>query len=278
MIRFPNAKINLGLKVLDKRADGFHNIETVLYPVEQCDILEILPSEGKETSFTCSGLEIPGDPEDNLCLKAYHLLTSGFHLPIVRIHLHKVIPIGAGLGGGSSDGAYTIKLLNELFAIGLSDQEMTDLASQLGSDCAFFIRNKPVYAYEKGDRFIPVDIDLSGFRIKIITPDININTKKAYRMMDDAMAHTGTKPGRRRDDTEREMELTGLSDKTDTGKISEVILKPIQEWRYRLFNDFEQPICQQYPVIRTIKDRFYDEGAVYVSMSGSGSSVYAIFI
>jgi len=270
MILFPNAKINLGLKVLDKRDDGFHNIETILYPVELYDILEILPSEGEETSFTSSGLEIPGENNNNLCLKAYHILSTAFHLPPVKIHLHKVIPIGAGLGGGSSDGAFTIKLLNELFSIGLSDQEMMNFSGQLGSDCAFFIRNEPVYADDRGDRFKLVEIDLTDCKIKIVTPDLQINTAMAYRMLDEEIARGSVKG-------ENGTGSCNPGDKTGAGTIQKIIRKPIHEWRIQLVNDFEIPIFKAYPMIEAIKKKFYEEGAVYASMSGSGSSVYAIF-
>jgi 4-diphosphocytidyl-2-C-methyl-D-erythritol kinase len=254
MIAFPNAKINLGLNVLEKRTDGFHNIETVFYPIDLADVLEIIPARDGVFSFTSTGLSIPGERENNLCLKAFHLLSSIFHLPPVKIHLHKVIPIGAGLGGGSSDGAYTIKLLNSLFLLGLSNGQMMDYARILGSDCAFFIENKPLFAYEKGDRFKPVSIDFSSYRIEVISPEININTAEAYAMID-------------------------LREKTQGihSPLVEIITKPVTEWKNQLINDFEEPVIKKYPELGIPKQDLYNKGALYVSMSGSGSSFFGIF-
>ena len=254
MITFPNAKINLGLRILQKRPDGFHNIETIFYPVELSDVLEIIPAKDGELSFASTGLFIPGDPEQNLCLNAFHLLSSHFHLTPVKIHLHKAIPIGAGLGGGSSDGASTIKLLNDLFKIGLTEDQMMDHARNLGSDCAFFIRNKPVFAFEKGDRFEFLDLDLSTYRIELVTPAIHVNTREAY-----AMADKNLEPG-------------------DSGiELKEIIRLPIEEWKNLLFNDFEKPVFRKYPELQKIKQDLYDRGALYASLSGSGSSLYGIF-
>jgi 4-diphosphocytidyl-2-C-methyl-D-erythritol kinase len=254
MIAFPNAKINLGLNVLEKRADGFHNIETVFYPIDLADVLEIIPAADGLFSFASTGLSIPGGKESNLCLKAFHLLSSLFHLPPVKIHLHKVIPIGAGLGGGSSDGACTIKLLNNLFFLGLSNDQMMDYARKLGSDCAFFIENKPVFAYDKGDRFKPAGIDLSSYRIEVISPEIHINTAEAYAMID-------------------------FRGKTQEIRfpLDKIISKPVSDWRNQLKNDFEEPIIKKYPELGKIKQDLYNKGALYVSMSGSGSSIFGIF-
>jgi 4-diphosphocytidyl-2-C-methyl-D-erythritol kinase len=254
MIAFPNAKINFGLNVLEKRIDGFHDIETIFYPIELCDVLEIIPSGREVVSFTSTGLTIPGNEQTNLCLKAYHLLSSIFHLPPVSIHLHKVIPVGAGLGGGSSDGAFTIKLLNELFLLGLSDDLMMDYARKLGSDCAFFIINRPVFAYNKGDHFEPLEPDLSGYRIEVMTPDIHINTAEAYSMID---LHTESW--------------------THGSPLKEIIRKPIPEWKKFMINDFEKPVFKKYPELERMKQDLYTKGALYVSMTGSGSSFYGIF-
>ena len=254
MIVFPNAKINLGLHVLEKRADGFHNIETVFYPVDLSDILEIIPSDKRDTSFTSTGLKIEGEIRDNLCLKAFRLLSSTFSLPPVKIHLHKVIPMGSGLGGGSSDGAFTIKLLNDLFLLGLSETEMIAFAGKLGSDCAFFIRNKPVYAHGRGDLFEMADVDLSSFRIKIISPAIHVSTSEAYRMVDNEMTGART-----------------------SGKLTEIIKKPVGKWKGLLMNDFEKPVFREHPDIERIKEKLYLDGALYASMTGSGSSVFGIF-
>jgi len=262
MIVFPNAKINLGLKVLKKRHDGFHNIETIFYPIELSDVLEIIPSGHGVVTFTSSGLTIPGDAQNNLCLKAYHLLFSIFHLPPVSIHLHKVIPMGAGLGGGSSDGAFTIKLLNDLFLLGLSNDQMTNYARNLGSDCAFFIVNKPVFAFDKGDQFEPLDLDLTGYRIEVVTPDIHVNTAEAYSMMGRSYNISSPPKG-------------GVF--SVNSPIKEIIRKPIEEWKYLLTNDFELPVFNKYPELERIKQDLYNQGALYVSITGSGSGIFGVF-
>jgi len=254
MIAFPNAKINLGLKVLQKRPDGFHNLETIFYPVGLSDVLEIIPAKDGVFSFAATGLSIPGDPKENLCIKAFHLLFSIFQLPPVKIHLHKVIPIGAGLGGGSSDGAFAIKLLNDIFSLGLSDDQMMDHARNLGSDCAFFIVNKCAFAFEKGDRFEFLDLDLSEYRIEIKTPEIYINTGEAYSMTDPR-----------------------ADSRTHDFPLKEMINKPIVDWKENLINDFEKPVFKKYPELSRIKQDFYERGALYASLSGSGSSIYGIF-
>jgi len=278
MISFPAAKINLGLHVVEQRADGFHNIETVFYPVSLCDVLEIIPSEKEGVEFTSSGLPISGDPSDNLILRAISLISSGIqspvsspqstihntqspvsshqspvtnhHLPGIRIHLHKVIPMGAGLGGGSSDGACTIKMLNDLWKPDLSVRQLQDLARQLGSDCAFFIGNKPAFATGKGDQFEPIDLDLSGNRIVVVVPPVHMSTQEAYLMV---------KP------------------RKPVQSIREIIRLPVEQWESRLINDFEEPVMKRHPVIREIKQQLYKQGAIYAAMSGSGAAVYGIF-
>ena len=254
MIQFPNAKINLGLNIIEKRTDGFHTIETVLYPVDLFDILEIIVTDESDTTFSSSGLMVPGDISNNLCIKAYDLLCSVYSLPPVKIHLHKVIPIGAGLGGGSSDGAFTIKMLNEMFSLRISETDMEDYARKLGSDCAFFIKNRPVYAYEKGDCFEDFDIDLSKYKIKIVSPGIHINTSEAYRWVDNYKSQT-----------------------TKTESLKEIIVMPLTEWNGLLVNEFEKPVFKINQEVEIIKKKFYMEGALYASMTGSGSSVYGIF-
>jgi 4-diphosphocytidyl-2-C-methyl-D-erythritol kinase len=256
MIAFPNAKINIGLKILGKRPDGFHDIETILYPIALSDILEIVPSSESHPTFTSSGLDIPGDPSKNLCLKAFQLLSNSFHLPPVNIHLHKMIPIGAGLGGGSSDGAYTVKMLNELFSLGLTDDEMMGFAGKLGSDCPFFIKNRPVFAYGKGDHFIPTNLHLSGYRIELISPSVFVNTAEAYRLVDQCAKECFPGPA------------SGLQDHIE---------KPITEWRDLIYNDFETPIFSQYPELEAIKLKLYNQGAIYASLTGSGSTLFGIF-
>jgi 4-diphosphocytidyl-2-C-methyl-D-erythritol kinase len=250
MIQFPNSKINLGLNIVGKRPDGFHNIETIFYPAPFCDALEIIPAADGFFHCQTTGLTIPGRTEDNLCVKAFCLLQPEFRLPGVRMHLHKVIPMGSGLGGGSSDGAFTLKMLNELFDLGLNDERLMNYARLLGSDCAFFIENQPRFAFEKGERFKPVTVDLSGLFLAIIVPDVQVVTADAYRMVIP--------------------ELPRLS-------LAEVIHLPAEDWKDNVVNDFEKTVFERHPVIRRIKEKMYDAGAVYASMSGSGSAVFGLF-
>ena len=256
MIVFPNAKINLGLHVVEKRTDGFHNIETVFYPVNLCDALEIIPGDQEKTEFTISGLPLPGDPETNLVMKVVRLMTDAGSrmpdtpLPCFRIHLHKVIPSGAGLGGGSSDAASALKLVNELWKMDLSVPQLQDLAGQLGSDCAFFIENRPVFATGRGNMLEPIELDLSGYQIVIIVPPVHVSTPEAYRMVSPAKS---------------------------VRSLKEIIRLPVEEWKDNLSNDFEKPVMNKYPVIREIKEELYNKGALYAAMSGSGSAVYGMF-
>ncbi len=250
MIAFPNCKINLGLSVIERRRDGYHNIETIFNPLPLHDVLEIVPAHDEKTVFTSSGIEIPGEPDQNLCLKAYELLNKDFNLEPVKIHLHKVVPIGAGLGGGSSDAASSLMLLNDLFSLKLSRKKLLKYASQLGADCAFFILNKPVFANKKGDRFRSVKLDLSGKFIVLVKPDVHVGTAEAY---------AGITPG------------------TRIFSVRQLVEKSMSGWKYTLFNDFEKSIFQKYPMIEEIKTKLYDAGAIYASMSGSGSAVYGIF-
>ncbi len=249
MIRFPNCKINLGLSVTEKRSDGFHSIETVFYPVPLTDILEIIETKD-ETTFESNGLIIPGNQSANLVMKAYDLLKKDFHIPPVCIYLQKKIPIGAGLGGGSSDAAFAIMLLNDLFSIGLHEDEMKEYAKQLGSDCAFFIENKPVFAVERGDKFLPIELSLANYSFLLVKPGFSVNTGEAYAMI---------KP-----------EKKNIS-------IPSILVKPFEYWQEELINDFEEPVFKKYPQIRTIKEKMYELGALYACMSGSGSTVFGIF-
>lgn len=250
MICFPNAKINLGLNIKSKREDGFHNIETVFYPVGLTDILEIIISHDGKKHFKSSGLQIPGSPEKNLCLDAYNLMTERYALPPVSIYLHKVIPPGSGLGGGSSDAAHMIYLLNKTFLLNLSEEKMKDHAREIGSDCAFFIDNKAKFAYNKGDQFENIGISLKDYYIVIIKPPVDINTKSAYS---EAI----------------------ISD--EKGDIRKILEQPIEFWRRDLKNDFELSVFKMHPEIKSIKNKLYEQGAIYVSLSGSGSAVYGIF-
>jgi len=250
MVVFPNAKINLGLSVTEKRADGFHNIETVFYPVPLRDALELTVAPDGKTEFGFSGMTIPGAVQRNLCFKAWNLLKKDFNLPEIKFHLHKVIPMGAGLGGGSADGAFTIRILNQVFDLGLSAEQMQDYARRLGSDCAFFIQNKPVFAFEKGDHFDSINLDLSGFFLILIKPAINVNTALAYANI---VPYRPSLP------------------------VKEIINLPVEKWKELLKNDFETSVFKSYPEIGTIKKQLYESGALYASMSGSGSAVFGIF-
>ena len=249
MIVFPNAKINIGLNVVEKRLDGFHNIESVFYPVfDVVDVLEIVESE--VLAFTSTGIAIPGDASSNLCVKAFKLLKKDFNIPDVKIHLHKMIPIGAGLGGGSADAAFTLKVLNELFKLQLSKEELITYSRQLGSDCAFFINNKPVYAHHKGDEFEDVLLDISNYEIVIEYPNIHIGTVEAYG---------------------------GITPKSANKNIKELIQLPVEHWKENVVNDFETSVFPKHPSIKRVKEQMYLNGAVFAAMTGSGSAVFGLF-
>ncbi|HXD94892.1 MAG TPA: 4-(cytidine 5'-diphospho)-2-C-methyl-D-erythritol kinase [Bacteroidia bacterium] len=254
MICFPNAKINLGLNIVEKRSDGFHNIETVFYPINWCDAIEVIENKefqkgDEKTNLSLSGIVVEGNTQDNLIVKAYKLLDAVHNLPPIKTHLHKVIPMGAGLGGGSSDAAFFIKLLNNKFSLNLPATEQLNFAKQLGSDCAFFIENKPVYASGKGDVFTEVEIDLSQYCIVIVYPAVHSNTALAYKGV------VLVKPQK---------------------NIQLIIASDIKNWKEDLVNDFEKTIFLQHPELQNIKNTFYSKGALYASMSGSGSAVYSI--
>ncbi|MBC8112680.1 MAG: 4-(cytidine 5'-diphospho)-2-C-methyl-D-erythritol kinase, partial [Verrucomicrobia bacterium] len=248
MLLFPNAKINLGLNITEKRADGFHNLESVFYPVAWTDVLEILPA--KKLSFQHSGIEIPGNAFENLCLKAFHLLKNDFPIDWVHMYLHKVIPIGAGLGGGSADAAFCLKGLNEIFNLQLSVENLQAYARKLGSDCAFFIENQAKFCFGKGDEFEGVGLNLKGKFIALVYPKLHISTAEAYQ---------------------------SIVPKKPVVSIKEIIQMPVSEWKNLLKNDFETPLFEKYPVLSTIKNQLYRTGALYASMSGSGSTVFGIF-
>ncbi len=267
MVQFPNCKINLGLHITSKRADGFHNIETVFYPVGLKDILEIIVLNQSNSivqnqsdralntlndiEFSSTGIAIPGDAANNLCIKAYQLLKKDFpDLPAIKMHLHKHIPMGAGLGGGSADGAFTLLLLNEKFQLNLSAEQLINYAAILGSDCPFFILNKPVFATGRGEILESISLDLSNYTFVLIHPGIHVNTKWAFEQ---------------------------IQPKTPTKSIQEIIQLPIKEWKHLLKNDFEAPIMQAHPEIAETKSALYADGAIYASMSGSGSSVFGIY-
>ncbi len=249
MIQFPNCKINLGLSILAKRADGYHELETVFYPIALTDALEILPAE--TLTLTQSGIAVPGDPSQNLCLKAFHLLKKDFpELPSVQMHLHKHIPMGAGLGGGSSDGTAALTLLNKQFSLGLNDAKLIAYASQLGSDCPFFVYNKAAHATGRGEILTPIDLDLSDYQFVLVHPGKHISTAWAFQQ---------------------------LTPHTKAESIQSIITKPIDEWKNHLVNDFETPVFKAEPTLLQIKEQLYQLGAIYASMSGSGSSLFGIF-
>lgn len=252
MITFPNAKINLGLNIVEKRPDGYHNLETVFYPVPIEDALEVnvLNESGRKFRLHQAGLEIEGEAENNLVVKAYKLLDAQFDLPPVEIHLFKHIPSGAGLGGGSSDAAYMLKLLNEKFCLKLTEETLEEYAARLGADCAFFIRNTPTYAEGIGNLFSPIRLSLKGYRIVLVKPDLFVSTREAFSQI---------RPHRQET------------------LLREVIERPIEEWKKLMTNDFEESIFPQFPAIGEIKEKLYRQGAIYAAMSGSGSSVFGLF-
>lgn len=254
MIVYPNCKINLGLHILRKRADGYHDLETVFYPVQLTDILELIPasnSTDQPVNYSQSGRLIDGAPSDNLCVKAWQLLKKDFvDLPPVSLHLHKVIPTGAGLGGGSADAAFTLRLLNDYFKLDIPAPRLQEYALQLGSDCPFFLFNKPCFATGRGEILEPIQTDLSGYTLVIINPGIHVSTAKAF---------AGVRPSQ------------------PEKSIKEIMAQPVSSWADELINDFEKPVFAAYPELAYIKDELYRSGAVYASMSGSGSTVYGLF-
>lgn len=252
MITYPNAKVNLGLNITEKRPDGYHNLETVFYPIPLQDALEVKPLDGEnEYLLKIAGTQITGEPEDNLVIKAYRLLKQDYpHLPSIDIHMFKHIPTGAGLGGGSSDAAFMLKLLNEKFSLHISVSQLEEYAARLGADCAFFIQNKPVFASGIGNIFEPIELSLKGYYLVLVKPDIFVSTKEAYALV---------KPQKSQQ------------------SLKDIIHKPIEEWKNTMVNDFEKSVFHKFPEIAAIKDKLYDMGAIYASMSGSGASVFGLF-
>lgn len=253
MITFPNAKINLGLYITQKRLDGFHNIETIFLPIPKlCDILEVLPITAGHNSikFSQSGLAVDGDVSQNLCVKAYHLLNSYTALPKVTMHLHKQIPMGAGLGGGSADGAFALKMLNSLSDNPLDEAKMLEIALELGSDCPFFLINKPCFGQGRGEVLSPINLPLKGYFIAIVNPGIHVNTGFTYK-------NSHPKPA--------------------PINLQQLDSLPPSVWRDSVCNDFEKVVFPHHPEIERVKEKLYQLGAVYSSMSGSGSTVFAIF-
>ncbi|MCD8202153.1 MAG: 4-(cytidine 5'-diphospho)-2-C-methyl-D-erythritol kinase [Prevotella sp.] len=256
MTEYPCAKINLGLNVVNKRTDGYHDLETVFYPVNITDVLSINVTDDKiTTDFPCSlsmnGMKIEGNMQDNLVVKAYNLLKKRFpSLPNVNMVLTKNIPSQAGMGGGSSDGAFTISMLNKLFNLNMSVAEMQQLATSLGADCAFFINPVPSYATGIGENLEPVDVNLRNYNIAIVKPPIAISTKEAF---------------------------SHVTPKRPAKCCRDIVMQPVETWKHELINDFEQSVMFSHPEIGEIKQKLYALGAVYAAMSGSGSALFAIF-
>jgi 4-diphosphocytidyl-2-C-methyl-D-erythritol kinase len=251
MLSFPNGKINIGLEVIRKRADGYHDLQSIFYPIAIKDAIEIIPSQSESPIvYTQSGIAVNGKESENLCQKAYHLLKKDFpSIPHVNMHLHKAIPIGAGLGGGSSDASAMLMLLNQYFSLNISNEKLMVYAGELGSDCPFFIINKPYYVTGRGENLSPIELDLSGYQIVLVNPCIHISTQTAF---------------------------AGIVPREGTNLV-EHIQEPVHTWKDHCINDFEQTVFKAYPEIEHIKKDLYQAGAIYASMSGSGSTVYGIF-
>jgi 4-diphosphocytidyl-2-C-methyl-D-erythritol kinase len=250
MVEFPNSKINIGLSITSKREDGFHNLETIFYPINLCDALEIKINNDKQNNFSSSGIEIDGSEENNLCLKAYNLLKKDFDLPFFNIHLHKQVPIGGGLGGGSADASYMLKMIDKTCNLNLSIEQLEKYSLQLGSDCPIFIQNKPMFAKGRGEILTEIELDLSDYTIVIVNPRIHVSTKTAF---------------------------SNLTPKAADFDLQAISKYKVKEWKNFVVNDFEKNIFKVYPELQTIKDKLYELGAEYASMSGSGSTMYGIF-
>jgi len=255
MIIFPNCKLNLGLNVIRKREDGYHDLETVFFPVDICDDLEIITAtEGnsKAVEFALTGLNVDGNEQDNLCIKAYKLLKKDFPgLPSIKMHLHKTIPMGAGFGGGSADAAFTLLLLNKKFQLSLSQKQLLNYALQLGSDCPFFIISKPCYAQGRGEVLEQINCDLSSYQFLIVNSGIHISTKWAFSKIQPAIPKQS---------------------------IKQIIQQPVETWKDLLMNDFEKPVTRYYPQLRSLKEKLYELGAVYAAMTGSGSTFFGVYL
>jgi len=253
MIAYPNAKVNLGLRIVRKRHDGYHDIESVFIPVKWQDIIEVVADSGQgkgRVTFTTSGLAVPDDGRPNLCERAYLLLAEEFGLPSVKMHLHKMIPMGAGLGGGSADAAFVLRLLNDIFSLGLKDTKLEELAGRIGSDCPFFIRDTTQYVTGRGEVMEPFDLDLSRHHILIIHPGVHVGTAEAY---------------------------AGITPRIPNDDLRELLQRPIMEWKGTVKNDFEENVIRTHPIIAELKELLDRSGAQYASMTGSGAAVFGIF-
>lgn len=248
MISFPQCKINIGLNIHYKREDNFHEISSVMYPIPLNDIVEIV--RNGEFEFTHSGLDIPGSTEDNLCVKAYKLMKEKYSIAPIHAHLYKNIPMGGGLGGGSSDATEMLKLLNLEFELNLDNLELKSIAAKLGSDCAFFVENQPQYATGRGEVLELIDLDLSGYHLLLINDGTHISTKEAYAKINPEMA---------------------------SEKLRDLIQLPVSEWKGRIKNQFEESVFESYPHLKKLKEKLYEIGAEYASMTGSGATIYGIF-
>lgn len=250
MLCFPNCKINIGLSITGRREDGYHNLETVFYPLPVRDVLELVPAV--QTRIRLSGLPVSGDNADNIVWKALHLLENKLpgKIPAIDIYLHKAIPMGAGLGGGSSDGAFMLRLINDFASLGLTAAELEELALQLGSDCPFFIRNTPQFASGRGEQMQPMPLNLSRYSIQLICPEVHVSTAAAFGM------------------------ITAKPAGFDLRRLSEL---PVERWKDKIANDFEAPVFAQHPVLKSIRNQLYEQGAIYASMTGSGSAIYGLF-
>jgi 4-diphosphocytidyl-2-C-methyl-D-erythritol kinase len=248
MVTFPPCKINLGLRILSKRPDGFHDLQTCFYPVPWTDILEVVRAE--DFSFASSGSPVPGTADENLCVKAYRLLQRDFSLKPVKIHLHKIIPTGAGLGGGSSDAAHTLRMLNEIFGLGLSQEVMMSYAAALGSDCAYFVQDDPMMGRGRGEVLTSLSVSLKGQYLVLLNPGIHVSTAEAFR---------------------------GIRPQPDGSSLEQIILGEHTRWKQSLVNDFEAGIFQQHPALAQAKAAMYAAGAWYASLSGTGATVFGLF-
>lgn len=250
MVVFPNAKINIGLNIISRRDDGYHNIESIMVPIPWRDVLEIVPAKGQNSTLTTTGREVNCEVEKNLVMKAYRAMEKRYQLPAVDIYLHKIIPDGAGLGGGSADAAFTILALNELFSLNAPKEDLAQIAALIGADCPFFIYNTPKLATGIGTDFSDISINLTGHKIVVIKPQVSVPTAQAY---------------------------AGVTPCEPTTPLKELIMQPIEEWQNSIVNDFEKSIFPIHPIINDIKQTLIEMGADYASMSGSGSAVYGIF-
>ena len=252
MISYPNAKINLGLNIIERRPDGYHNLNTVFYPINLCDQLQILPQQNKDFNLSTKGnFPLDCSPEENLIVRTLRLIQQLTNCNGANITLHKQVPFGAGLGSGSSDASHAAIMFNDIYQLGLTKEQLTQIVSRIGADCPFFIYNTPCFAEGIGDQLTPITIpQLSGYTLLLVKPDIHVSTKDAYHNIIPRKPHSN---------------------------IKDIVQLPVTEWSNLLVNDFESTVFSVYPQIGKIKDKLYSLGATYASMSGSGAAVFGIF-